>query len=510
MAYTFKETPSGTVEIFQNGQRISTASLEHAKSLGYQDVFTTPSGAQVSQSTGALITPASLEPAGTPHIPNIPTVPPPTDISKLIEDISLTPKEQEESDLNKRIQQLQESIAEKPAFEAEKTKEFGVEANRQAFEDMSRQLRDIQREQQMVPLTIQKESVGRGRTEAGVEPLEIGRRRTLAYDALVLSSRLDAAQGFLASSERKVLQAVENKFSPLEAELNAKMANAKMIRESPEATLQDKKRALQLEATISARTKAIEAAKEEQKNILKSVNEASSNLAKRGEFTSEAGLELDRISKTAKTNLEALTMLAPYLVESKLAGASAELQTFARLNPNLKVGTEEFRTKFDEYQVSQDKTNIPAAIEEFKSFFPNADLTTPTGQKQYLDWKARVGEAGREPDIVDLTGDEAVDAWARRINSGTDKISSVPNNLRNKVVARAKDFAAEDLAEDISLGFGQKLTPEALLEQLQTAYPEFTKSEIEKKITELKPQTITEEPQGFFSKVGSFFGSLFR
>lgn len=36
-------------------------------------------------------------------------------------------------------------------------------------------------------------------------------------------------------------------------------------------------------------------------------------------------------------------------------------------------------------------------IANFKAFFPNVDITTPAGQKQYLDWQAKESAAGREP-----------------------------------------------------------------------------------------------------------------
>ena len=453
------------------------------------------------------ITPADLEPVA-PLTPATAQVSPPTDISGLIEGMQLTSEEKEESDINKRIKQLREQLAEKPEFEITKTKEFGVEANKQAFEDLSRQLRDIQREEQLVPRTIQEQSKGRGRTEAGIEPLEIGRRRALVYDALVMASRIDAAQGLLASSERKVLQAVQNKFASIEAQLDKELADAKMVRESPEASLQDKKRALKLEADIQTRKDEITKTIEEQKEILKSVNEAARNLFKRGEATPEANLELDRIGKTAKTNLEALIMLAPYLEESRLAGTSAERQTFATLHPELKVGTEEFKVAWDKYQAEKP----PTGLGDFEQAFLRDKGRLPT-VTELLEFKKQAGEAGRKPEVEDLTGDEAIDAWAQRINSGTDKVSSVPNNIRNKVVVRVKEFAEQalkDLEEDISLGFEQNLTPEALVTQLEIAYPEFTRSEITNKVTELKPQATTEKPQGFFSKIGSFFGSLFR
>ena len=43
MAFTFRKTPSGTVEVFENGKRISTTTPENAKSsFGFKDELTLP------------------------------------------------------------------------------------------------------------------------------------------------------------------------------------------------------------------------------------------------------------------------------------------------------------------------------------------------------------------------------------------------------------------------------------------------------------------------------------
>ena len=153
----------------------------------------------------------------------------------------------------------------------------------------------------------------------------------------------------------------------------------------------------------------------------------------------------------------------------------------------------------------------PTGQSDFEQAFLREKGRLPNVQ-ELLDFKQREAAAGRKPEEGDIS-EEAVDAWARRINTGTDKISSIPNNLRNKVVAKVKQFAEEDLAEDITAGLGQGLKEDALLKQLQTAYPEFSKTEIENKIkTTNKP--IQAEKKGFISNVvsatSSFFSSLFR
>ena len=305
MAYTFKPTPQGTVEILQNGQRVSTGSVDYARSLGYQ-AETPPSLTGIT----TPITPESITPI-TPFQPVTPQVPPPTDISGLIEPLTLTSKEQEESDLNKRLQQINEQLTGKTTFEAEKRTEFGVSAAQQAFDDLNRQMRDLQRQQQLVPLTIQQESIGRGRTEAGIEPLEIGRRRALAYDALATASFIDAAQGRLASAERKVNEAIEQKFGPLEAQQRALMANLNLIRESPEASIQDKNRAVKQLAIEEARQKQNEENKAKAKQILDIANQTAAEMAKRGTLDA---VVLNQI-KNAPDDISALMIAAPYLKE---------------------------------------------------------------------------------------------------------------------------------------------------------------------------------------------------
>jgi len=106
-----------------------------------------------------------------------------------------------------------------------------------------------------------------------------------------------------------------------------------------------------------------------------------------------------------------------------------------------------------------------------------------------------------------------IDTFARQVNAGTAKISSIPQNIRSKVVARVRDFAEEDLREDIQIGVDRKIKKDALISQLQGSYPEFSKSEIESIIGEISPAKEEEkigETTGLFGQVGSFFGSLFR
>ncbi|KKR15225.1 MAG: hypothetical protein UT43_C0005G0021 [Parcubacteria group bacterium GW2011_GWC1_39_29] len=354
MATTAKLNSQGNYEIFKDGQRVATGTESVLSQYGLSPTSLTneaitPSGQKVNPVTGQIITSDMLGQSPTPFVS--PQVPAPSDISGLpIGEMKLTPQEEAQTSLEKQMADLALSISGKPAFEAEKRKEFGTEAAQQAYDDLNTQLRDLQRQQQLVPLAIQREAEGRGRTEGGVEPLEIGKRRALAYDALTTSSLIDAAQGRLASAERKVTEAVNNKFAPDEAKYAALLNNLNLIKNSPQTSVEDKNRAIKQEEIIKARQEANNKAKEEAKNILSWANKAAENMAKQGSLDT---VILNKIANS-KTESEAFSLAAPFLAV-----------------PKAETGD----------------------IAKFKIFFPTADLATPEGQKLYFDWKAK----GEEP-----------------------------------------------------------------------------------------------------------------
>ena len=148
------------------------------------------------------------------------------------------------------------------------------------------------------------------------------------------------------------------------------------------------------------------------------------------------------------------------------------------------------------------------------------ELLTPTEAARlglpYGTTKTRAANLGIVPKFG--TGDEdggededEIDSYARRLNSGELKISNIPANVRGQVLTRAKDFAVEDLSEDIAIGNSQGLTREQLIDQLGPAYSEFSKQEIRDKVYEQIPDRPSgdEQPeeQGF---LGSFFSNLFK
>jgi len=118
-----------------------------------------------------------------------------------------------------------------------------------------------------------------------------------------------------------------------------------------------------------------------------------------------------------------------------------------------------------------------------------------------------MGPSGPKPGVTPISED--IDAFARSLNAGRITLSTIPSKLRGSVLAKAKEFAVEDMSEDILLGEGQGLTREELIDQLVPIYPEFSKEEIRNKVFELipdRPQEQQEKQQGF---LGGFFSRLF-
>lgn len=121
---------------------------------------------------------------------------------------------------------------------------------------------------------------------------------------------------------------------------------------------------------------------------------------------------------------------------------------------------------------------------------------------------ARSGFGVKPTTIEDLSG---VDAFARKLNAGEVDVSSIPQNIRSRVVSKSREFAKEDLAEDVSAGLKQGIKRDNLMSQLVKAYPEFSKTEIEQSLTLKIPKSVeAEKAPSIPSRIGGFFKSLFR
>ena len=199
------------------------------------DVFTTPSGAQVSQSSGALvgapITSASLQ-TQTPITPVTPETTPTFPVSSLTPEptpapATLSPEQTEYQKRLNEIMGLNTEVAGEEQFRAQEEQRLGVEQLGKTTQDFTKQLKLIQAEAaqldleaQTTPSKIQEQFAGRAATRAGVAPLEASelrkiqiKRADVASRALITSALLDGAQGDLVTALTKIDSAVAQKYN---------------------------------------------------------------------------------------------------------------------------------------------------------------------------------------------------------------------------------------------------------------------------------------------------------
>lgn len=231
--------------------------------------YNPPSGDTISSSlftsTPSLTptTPQVSPPSGVPQISTSP----------LVE----TPKEQEASDLIKRIQTLQDTLAGKPAFKQQEEKQFDITGKTQLVQDLTAQYNDLLAQSKNIPERLQLEATGRGITAGGLEPIQTGELRKLSIASNTIAAQLQAAQGNVAFAQSLVEKAVSDEFAPIEAELDAKTKNLKLIIDSPEYSLQDKNRAQAQADAIENQKNAVADEKQNKKDVLSEVNNAIKN-----------------------------------------------------------------------------------------------------------------------------------------------------------------------------------------------------------------------------------------
>jgi len=200
-----------------------------------QDVFTTPSGAQVD-AQGNLISGAAT--------------PPPPAVST-----GKSPAEGENVDLKNRLAAAYEKAG-GVITPQEAAKEAGVPQAEQNVMELQAQVNALRNEANIIPLQIQQEAMGRGITAAGAAPLQAAKLRENAIQALSLNSFLYAAQGQLALAQDNADRAVEAEMAPIQREID-------MLREfldlnKDDLTREDKKKADQLAIDLDERQRLLD------------------------------------------------------------------------------------------------------------------------------------------------------------------------------------------------------------------------------------------------------------
>jgi len=244
--------------------------ISSGQELGSISPYGTPT--ITGQRYSGTITGANLVPSVTPNY----TTPDQTNYSSVtvptVAANELSAPQRQESDFNKRIQDLNEIIAGRPAYETEQRAARGIQGREATEASLYNQLLGLKAQTENIPSILQAESIGRGRTAGGIEPIEIGRLRKAGIQANILNAQYSAARNDLANAERQLTQAVNDKFAPFEAERDAKLKNLQMVQSSPEYSEAQKQRAATAAAKIAADSAKKEAAKTAVSDILKLAN----------------------------------------------------------------------------------------------------------------------------------------------------------------------------------------------------------------------------------------------
>jgi len=213
----------------------------------------TPTGGQVDVITGEMLKEApSVNFNRSQESPVFPVD------SLEIPEIQATQPEVEAQGFSKQIQTLNEQLLGQSAVRTATEEGLGLPESLKQQNALTSQLSGLIKESQAIPLQIQQESIGRGRTAGGVAPIQTGRLRENAIKSLGVASQLEAVRGNIELAQNLADRAVAQRFDPIKEQLAVAQANLQVIKDSPAFTLADKKRALKTELALQDRERAIE------------------------------------------------------------------------------------------------------------------------------------------------------------------------------------------------------------------------------------------------------------
>ena len=300
-----------------NGQVVSVD-----KNGNFSDLQGNPiTGTQVAASkAGTPITSASMQ--GTIPITPIQSTYNPTGVSSIMNGLTAsqaqqqaqlattqaTPKEKEQSDLIKTLQDLTNEEAGRPAFQTQQETAFGADEKTRTLNDLQVQLQQILNEHTAAQLATQQ---GQGVTTTIDSRQRAEETRVSAIKALSISSLIAAAESNLSYAQSQANRAVETKYAPIEAKIKAATANLQLIKNDPTTTNQEKRQADQQLAIQSQMKAAVDQAKDWADKIQRIAIEAASKGAD--------ALTLQKIQNSSNP-IDAARLAAPFTNPPKASG----------------------------------------------------------------------------------------------------------------------------------------------------------------------------------------------
>lgn len=292
--------------------------------LNGQQTYVNPNAALQVQGLQSPITADSLTQNVSPlQLPNTPT---PTDyrapiasVGSLLERFNQTSQaENTQNDITTQILNLtKETLGKDQALQTELANQ-GVPEQQKQLQDLMGQLTTLQAESQAIPLEVQQESVGRGRTAAGVAPIEQSRLRENAIKSLTIGAQASALQGNISLASQLAQQAVDAKFAPAEQQLEFLKTAYQLNKDTLDRI--DAKKSQELQINLAERERLLTNEKEDSLAAQKLAITAAQNGAPQDVISA--------ITQSGNIN-DAIAAYAPYSqnpVELAQAAQALELQ----------------------------------------------------------------------------------------------------------------------------------------------------------------------------------------
>lgn len=244
-----------------------------------------------SSGTVPVTPPPPPPPAPTPTLSSTSLAPTPTQnfqspvpspyypVSTLAEpEFGLSGSQQGAQDLNTQLQQLNNEMIGRSAYQTEQENLAGIPGYESTLRDLGAQLTGIKNEAAAIPLQLMQGASERGVTTPVLGAQENSRLRTNAIAALGVSTLLSAAQGQLANAQSMADRAVAQKYDPIEEKISAGMNNLQLIMNSPQYSQDEKKQAFQQQQYLQAQAEQVAQAKQEDRDIWSIATGAASNI----------------------------------------------------------------------------------------------------------------------------------------------------------------------------------------------------------------------------------------
>lgn len=276
----------------------------------------------------------------------LPTAPPPTDrrgsvdssLQGILDNFNQSaPEESQSSEIQNRIFESLNKLGTQTQRKQELEAEAGLPEQDKELQSVINQLQGLSKEASAIPLQIQQESTGRGRTAGGVAPIQTARLRENTIKSLGLAAIGQTLQGNISLARSSIQSALDAEFEPEETKL--KLLNQAYLFNRDTLERIDKKRADNLNIVLGERERLLANQKADREGIynigLTAQKFGAPTDVVRRAF--EAGSREDALAEVgqyirdpqAKIDLQN-AMLGTELTKIRIAKESAELNIFRK------------------------------------------------------------------------------------------------------------------------------------------------------------------------------------